>query len=165
MLADTTPPPPRVKPKLSPDRINKQFIVTPFATRDTRFVLWYYFTTNLDIQSIAIARNATFYDATQQLMTARQTSSIVNKIVHQRLPSFRDELNTGGHFARPIGFGWAPCDHGMRCSELEGSAGRPPIMRSFSRQGISGSQKHRNRNMAWRLGGSPGMSKRSRCRN
>ncbi|KIW44704.1 uncharacterized protein PV06_03155 [Exophiala oligosperma] len=136
MLANRIPPPPtrRVKPRLSPDKINKQFIVIPFTTRDSRFVLWYYFTTNLDFQSIAIARNATFCNNQQQLMTARQARNIVNKIVRQRLPTFKGELAPDGHFPRPIGFGWAPCDHGMCCSKLAETGGKPSIVRSLRRQ-------------------------------
>ncbi|KAL6249769.1 hypothetical protein RBB50_003624 [Rhinocladiella similis] len=136
MLADNTLPP-RVKPRLSPDRVSKQFIVTPFTSRDSRFVLWYYFTTNLDFESIAIARNATFCHAQQQSMTARQARNIVNKIVRQRFPTFKGDLTLGGHFPRPMGFGWAPCDHGMCCSKLAENAGRRSIVRSLRRQETS----------------------------
>jgi hypothetical protein len=119
----------RQRPRLSHDRITAQFVVDTWTPRDGRFVLWYYLTTTLSYSSIAIARNAAFPDEVQD-MDERDVYTIVEIILHDRWQVIEPQLSPDGHFPKPIGAGWAPCDHGMCCYRLAMSAQRTSVMRS-----------------------------------
>ncbi|EXJ89383.1 hypothetical protein A1O3_02450 [Capronia epimyces CBS 606.96] len=129
----------KLKPKLSPDRISQHFYV-PYNTDnlnyadlewepcDTRFVLWYHLTTNLQADSIAIAYNVTFPDHPMD-MTAEDAAGIVD-MLEARFPLFKDDLTPHGHWQQPKDNGWAPCDHGMYCSTLAALDRKVSVMRN-----------------------------------
>ncbi|EXJ95298.1 hypothetical protein A1O1_00418 [Capronia coronata CBS 617.96] len=130
----------RRKPKLSRDLISQQFAV-PYATDnpnysqlewkpcDTRFVLWFHLTTNLQFESIAIAFNSTYPDSTIQ-MTGEDVLSIV-EVLQERFPLIWDQLTPNGHWNKPTERGWTPCDHGMYCTKMAALERKASVNRNF----------------------------------
>ncbi|KAL2440942.1 hypothetical protein ABEF95_009481 [Exophiala dermatitidis] len=125
-MRDRGSPRPR-KPRLSLDAVSKYFSISyktdnpnyrdiKWEPRDTRFVFWYYLTTNLPFASIAIAFNSTYPDNVVE-MSAEDAQGIVSSI-NVNFVFFKDGLRRGGHWTRPDLVGWAPCDHEMCCSKL-----------------------------------------------
>lgn len=128
----------RTKPKLSHDRIHRNFAVdclspnpkdSNWSPRDTRFILWYHLTTTLTFASIAIAHNITYPDDEQQ-MNDREVANIIEVVLNTRLPLIKNRLMPDGHWPRPTDPGWTPCDHEMICSKLaQQTNGRKSVMR------------------------------------
>ncbi|KIW90292.1 uncharacterized protein Z519_08936 [Cladophialophora bantiana CBS 173.52] len=134
------------KPSLSADKLSKHVLVEDLVNdfnnmsirhiwppHHVRFVMWYYLTTSLPYESIAVAFNVTFAgDDEAGRMEARNAEKIV-ELVNLRYILIKDELAARGQWPRPTEQGWAPCDHGMCCAtlaEMAGNGRMASVMRS-----------------------------------